>query len=340
MAQPAFIQTIVTSSRIRLARNLAAYPFPQKLSNKLAKEVVYLVEQTLSELDNFQKNDIATLSEEESILLQEQHLISPALIRRKGISAAFISPDKSISVMVNEEDHLRQQCIHKGFDLYKAYESISGIDEGLGSKLGFAYDDKLGYLTACPSNLGTGMRASVMMFLPGLAWSKELEKFIPKLKAGGLTVRGVFGEGTAAEGYNYQVSNERTLGTSEEEILDQMVRMTMTLCDLEIRARERMLQEKEKQLKDLCMRAYGTLTHCVLLSQKELMQEIVKVKLGVALGFFRARNMRDLNDFIANMRPASFRLENSLQDASQEDCDLIRADIVKQVLPELVIKID
>ena len=339
MAQPTFIQTIVTSSRIRLARNLAAYPFPQKLNSKLAQEVVYLVEQTLLELDNFQKNDIATLSEEESILLQEQHLISPALIRRKGISAAFISPDKSISVMVNEEDHLRQQCIHKGFDLYKAYESISGIDEGLGSKLGFAYDNKLGYLTACPSNLGTGMRASVMMFLPGLAWSKELEKFIPKLKAGGLTVRGVFGEGTAAEGYNYQVSNERTLGTSETEILDQMVRMTMTLCDLEIRARERMLQEKEKQLKDVCMRAYGTLTHCVLLSQKELMQEIVKVKLGVALGFFRARNMRDLNDFIANMRPASFRLENSLQDASEEDCDLIRAEIVQKVLPELVMKI-
>ncbi|MBQ7924467.1 MAG: ATP--guanido phosphotransferase [Clostridia bacterium] len=338
MAQPAFIQTIVTSTRIRLARNLAAYPFPQKLNRKLAEEVVYLVEQTLGQLDNFQKNDIATLSEEESILLQEQHLISPALIRRKGISAAFISPDKSISVMVNEEDHLRQQCIHKGFDLYKAYETISGIDEGLGGTLGFAYDKKLGYLTACPSNLGTGMRASVMMFLPGLAWSKELEKFIPQLKAGGLTVRGVFGEGTAAEGYTYQVSNERTLGLSEEEILDQMVRMTMTLCDLELRARERMLEQNELSLKDACMRAYGTLTNCVLLPQKELMTEIVKVKLGVALGFFRARNMRDLNDFIADMRPASFRLENSLQSANETECDLIRAEIVHKVLPELVLK--
>ncbi len=340
MAQPAFIQTIVTSTRIRLARNFAAYPFPQKLHQKLAKEVVYLVEQTLSELDNFQKNDIATLSEEESILLQEQHLISPALIARKGISAAFISPDKSISVMVNEEDHLRQQCIHKGFDLYKAYETISGIDEGLGGKLAFAYDDKLGYLTACPSNLGTGMRASVMMFLPGLAWSKELENFIPQLKAGGLTVRGVFGEGTAAEGYNYQVSNERTLGTSEEEILDQMVRMTMTLCDLEIRARERMLKQREIPLKDACLRAYGTLTNCAQLTQKELMTGIVKVKLGLALGFFRARNMQDFNDFIADMRPASFRLENGLQGASENDCNLIRAEIVHKVLPELVLRVD
>lgn len=340
MAQPTFIQTIVTSSRIRLARNLAAYPFPQKLSGKLAKEVVYLVEEALAKLDNFQKNDIATLSEEESILLQEQHLISPALIRRKGISAAFISPDKTISVMVNEEDHLRQQCIHKGFDLYKAYESISGIDEVLGSELGFAYDEKLGYLTACPSNLGTGMRASVMMFLPGLAWSKELETFIPQLKAGGLTVRGVFGEGTAAEGYNYQVSNERTLGVSEEQILDQMVRMTMKLCDLEIRARERMLKENKIQLQDWCMRAYGMLTHCRLLSQKELMTEIVKIKLGVALGFFHARDIRDLNNFIADMRPASFRLENSLQGVNETECNVVRADIVRQMLPELIETVD
>ncbi len=340
MAQPSFIQTIVTSSRIRLARNLAAYPFPQKLTGKLAKEVVYLVEHALSQLDNFQKNDIATLSEEESILLQEQHLISPALIRRKGISAAFVSPDRTISVMVNEEDHLRQQCIQKGFELYKAYESISGIDEALSGVLGFAYDEKLGYLTACPSNLGTGMRASVMMFLPGLAWSKELETFIPKLKAGGLTVRGVFGEGTAAEGYNYQVSNERTLGASEEEILDQMVRMTMKLCDLEIRARERMLKENKQQLKDVCMRAYGTLTHCVLLPQKEVMEEIVKIKLGVALGFFRARDIRDLNDFMADMRPASFRLENGLQGVTEMECNIVRADIVRQMLYELIEKVD
>lgn len=338
MAQPTLIQTIVTSSRIRLARNLAAYPFPQKLNTKLAQEVVYLVEQTLSKFDNFQKNDISTLSEEESILLQEQHLISPALIRRKGISAAFISPDKSISIMVNEEDHLRQQCIRKGFDLYKAYENISGIDEGLGATLGFAYDKKLGYLTACPSNLGTGMRASVMMFLPGLAWSKELDTLLPRLKAGGLTVRGVFGEGTAAEGYSYQVSNQRTLGIAEEDILEQVSHTTMTLCDLELRARERMLKENKLALKDLCMRAYATLMNCVLLPQKELMTEIVKVKLGVALGFFRARDMQDFNNFIADMRPASFRLENNLQVANETDCDLTRAEIVQKVLPELVSK--
>ena len=340
MAQPRFIETLVTSTRIRLARNFAAYPFPQKLDERLAEEIVYLVGKELQKLDEFEKNDMSTLSKEEATLLQEQHLISPALIRRKGIGAAFISSDKSISVMVNEEDHLREQYILKGFDLYKAYERISGIDEGLSSSLGFAYDEKLGYLTACPSNLGTGMRASVMMFLPCLALNNELENYLPTLKANGLTVRGVFGEGTAAEGYSYQVSNERTLGLSEQDVLDQMIRMTMNLCDLELRARERMLKKKKIPLRDACLRAYGTLTNCAVLELKELTEGMVKVKLGMALGFFEARDIQAFNDFLADMRPASFRLENGLQSASEYECNLMRAEIVHKVLPELVSRVD
>lgn len=337
---PEFIETLVTSTRIRLARNLAAYPFPDKLNQPLAEEILYLVGQNLNQLDDFKKYDIAKMTGEEAKLLQEQHLISPALIRRKGIGAAYLSVDQSISVMVNEEDHLREQYILKGFDLYKAYERISGIDEGLSSSLDFAYDERLGYLTACPSNLGTGMRASVMMFLPGLAWSKELETFLPTLKAGGLTVRGVFGEGTAAEGYSYQVSNERTLGMSEQEILEQMVRMTMTLCDLELRAREKMLRENKIQYRDQCLRAYGALTNCAVLPLKELTAGLTQVKLGMALGFFEARDIRSFNDFVADMRPASFKLENGLQNASEADCDLTRAEIVNKVLPELVFRVD
>ena len=341
MAQtPGFIQTLVTSTRIRLARNLAAYPFPEKLDAALAKQVVHLVEKELGKLDDFQRNDMDKLSKAEATLLQEQHLISPALIRKKGIASAFISPDKSISVMVNEEDHLRQQYLYKGFDLYKAYERISGIDEGLGSALNFAYDEKLGYLTACPSNLGTGMRASVMMFLPGLARSGELKSFLPTLKAGGLTVRGVFGEGTAAEGYSYQVSNERTLGVSERDVLEQMVRMTMTLGDLELRAREKMVKEEKIPLKDGCLRAYGALTNCATLTLKELTEGMVKVRLGMALGFFKARDVQGFNDFLADMRPASFRLENGLQGANEYDCNLTRAEIVNKVLPELVVRTD
>ncbi len=341
MAQtPAFIQTIVTSTRIRLARNLAAYPFPDKLDEKLAGEVVYLVGQALARLDTFEKQDMGKLSKAEATLLQEQHLISPALIRRKGIAAAFISTDRSISVMVNEEDHLREQYICRGFDLYRAYEIIAGVDEGLSAALDFAYEKKLGYLTACPSNLGTGMRASVMMFLPGLERNGELKALLPTFKAGGLAVRGAFGEGTAAEGYSYQVSNQRTLGTSEGEILEEMVRMTMNLCDLELRARESMLKEEKIPLRDKCLRAYGTLSNCAVLTQEELTTGMAEIKLGMALGFFKARNIWDFNDFLADMQPASFRLENSLQGASERECDLMRAEIVNRVLPELVVRVD
>ncbi len=341
MAQtPAFIQSIVTSTRIRLARNLAAYPFPEKLDEKLAQEIIYLVENALKEVDEFEKKDLAKLPREETTLLQEQHLISPALIRKKNVAAAFLSSDRAVSIMVNEEDHLRQQFIYKGFDLYKAYENISGIDEQLGGRLNFAYDQQLGYLTACPTNIGTGMRASVMMFLPGLAKTNGLKSFLPTLKENGLTVRGVFGEGTAAEGYSYQVSNERTLGMSESEILDKMVRMTMTLCDMELNARESLLKTDTIALKDECLRAYGTLCNCAILSLKELTESIVKVKLGMALGFLQLRNIQDFNDFVANMRPASFRLGNGLQGASEYDCDLARAEISQKVLRELVVRAD
>ena len=154
-----------------------------------------------------------------------------------------------------------------------------------------------------------------------------------------MTVRGVFGEGSAAEGYSYQVSNERTLGMSEIEILDQMTRTTMQLCDMELKAREQMLLENEIALKDECLRAYGILMNCAILPLKELTADMVKVKLGIMLGFFKARNIRHFNDFLSDMQPASFRLKNDLQNASEYECDVMRAEIMRKVLPELIVRV-
>lgn len=162
--------------------------------------------------------------------------------------------------MVNEEDHLREQYILRGCRLYKAYDRLRGIDDSLGAVMPFAFDEKLGYLTACPSNLGTGMRASLMMFLPGLTKYKKLKEMLPSLKKNGLTVRGVFGEGTAADGYSYQISNERTLGISETDILSHMSEVALGFAELETRMRARMLEEDERGYKDMCLRAYGALT--------------------------------------------------------------------------------
>ena len=333
---PSFIQTIVTSTRIRLARNFAGYPFPHKLDEKLASEIVYLVEKALGKIDNFQKNTISQLSEEEATLLQEQHLISPALIRNKRRSVAFLSADNSISVMVNEEDHLREQYIHKGFDLYKAYERISGIDEALSSAYNFAYDKKLGYLTACPSNVGTGMRASVMMFLPGLTQNGGLKAVLPTLKENGLTVRGTFGEGSTTEGCIYQISNERTLGVSEKDILDAVIDTTKMLCKQEGKAREEMLKKSGAELKDKCLRSFGTLTNCAILSVEELYSKLLEVRLGIALGFLQAVDSEEFENFFNDMRPTAFRISNGLERASERKCDEARAETTCTVLPELV----
>lgn len=332
---PKFIETIVISTRIRLARNFASYPFPRKMDEAQAEDLVCLVEAGLKNVDKFTRYDISRLSKQEATLLQEQYLISPALLKSKG-GAAFVSSDKSISIMVNEEDHLREQYIYKGFDLYKAYERISGIDDALGANYDFAYDEKLGYLTACPSNLGTGMRASVMMYLPGVSTNGELKKFLPVIQAGGLTVRGAFGEGSTSEGYLYQVSNQRTLGMSEREVLDNMIRTTMTLCDLEIRAREEMAASSGMELRDRCLRAYGTLTNCAILSVQELTEKMHDVRLGTVLGYLETRDKKGFEEFYTDMRPATFRLSNGLEGVSERKCDEVRAETVCNVLPELV----
>lgn len=332
---PDFIQTIVISTRIRLARNFAAYPFPKRMDEAQAEDIVTLVRAGLKRLDSFTEYNIVNLTAEEATQLQERYIISPALMKSKG-GAAFVSADKAISIMVNEEDHLRQQYICNGFELMNAYERISGIDDALASTYDFAFDKKLGFITACPSNLGTGMRASVMMFLPGIASNGELKKILPLIKGAGMTVRGAFGEGTTSEGYLYQVSNERTLGMSETDILKEMVKITMTICDQELIARERMLKEDGDNLEDRCLRSYGILTNCAILSQEEFLSRMIDARLGLALGFLEAIDMKGFNEFANDMRPAVFRLSNGLKGKRERYCDKVRAETVCNVLPELV----
>ena len=182
----------------------------------------------------------------------------------------------------------------------------------------------------------SGMRASVMMFLPGIAGNGELKKMLPTIKAAGMTVRGAFGEGTSSEGYLYQISNERTLGLSEADILNEMVKITMNLCDLEIKAREKMLKEDGDDLKDRCLRSYGILTNCAILSQDEFLTRMTDIRLGIALGFLELLEGVDFDEFLNDMRPAAFRLSNGLKGKRERYCDKVRAETVCNVLPELV----
>lgn len=331
-------ETVIVSTRIRLARNFAAYPFPERMDEEQASDIVHLVEVGLADLDEngtFTRYDIAELDEQELLILQEQYLISPALIQSKR-GAAFVSADKTLSIMVNEEDHLREQYIFKGFDFYKAFERLSAIDDGLAYAYDFAYDKKLGYLTACPSNLGTGMRASVMMFLPGLIRSGQLKKMLPSLRKEGLTVRGAFGEGSTAEGYLYQISNERTLGISEGEILEQMQEVAEKLCEAELTARVEMMKTAGTETRDRCLRAYGTLKYCAQISWKEFMSLIGDIKLGAILGVFQITSQTQFDEFLDYMRPATFRKYNGLQEESEQLLSEVRAEEVNRMIAELV----
>ena len=333
-----FLRETVVSTRIRLARNLAGFPFSSAMKDTHAAEILHLVSCTFKEMsdDRYQYYPISSLSEHEKLSYQEGHLVSPLLLKKEKNRAVILSSDKKIAVMVNEEDHLREQYISKGFNLREAYQKLSALDNRLSGALDFAYDQKLGYLTACPSNLGTGMRASVMVFLPGLTWNGGLKKLLPMLREKRMTLRGAFGEGSHAEGYLYQLSNEQTLGVSELELIERVSEVTMTICDQEVRAREEMLKDSETELRDRCLRAYGTLTNCALLDMEEFRSKIIDVRLGIFLKFFEVSSLDAFDTFLDDMQPATFCINNNLEGENERFYDEVRAEAVGSTLRHLM----
>lgn len=302
----------VVSTRVRLARNIEGYPFPSHLKDeKQAREIIRLVTSGLSRLDGFQDDQfnvyyMHNVSEEQAQILKENHLISPNLIKNKRASAAIINNEESISVMINEEDHVREQCILKGFELQTAYDIMAKIDARMSNNMKFAYDEQLGYLTACPTNLGTGLRASVMVFLPAITINGIMPKVYRSISKLGLTVRGVYGEGSEAEGYMYQISNEVTLGVTEEEILTQVSAVVKKVAELE--ETERLNLKKGSSaldIKDECLRAYGILTNCAKLATSELLKLSAGVKLGACIGYISIDDVSAIDDLVIKMRPAN-----------------------------------
>lgn len=339
------IESTVVSTRIRLARNLADYPFPNRLkSAKQAKEIIRIVSGAASRLRPFKLYYMDEITESVALSLRDDHLISAELAANKKYGAALIDEgdfdempgdgraDK-ISVMINEEDHLREQYIAKGLDLSTAYLKISEIDDELSRSVRFAYDAKLGYLTACPTNLGTGLRASVMLFLPGLTRMNKMGKLIREISRLGHTVRGVYGEGSAAEGYMYQISNEVTLGVSEDYILSEVQKAVLEIVNLEAQARRALVSEDYIGVKDCCRRAYGILTNCEKISFGEFLRLVSDVKLGAALGFVAIGDISTIDDLIASVRPANISLLSD-DDLSAAERDILRAEKCRAALKE------
>lgn len=284
--EPSPQDDIVVSTRIRLARNLSGIPFPSRMTESLREELNNRVKKAICESNApFAKGlkyiDMSDVPENEIYAMVERHVISPEFASSTSKRAIILSEDESISIMIGEEDHIRIQVILGGLQLEKAYNIAEQIDKLLFDKLSFAFDSRLGYLTECPTNLGTGLRASLMLHLPVLESMGEIPQLAESIGKIGFTVRGMYGEGTKSNASLYQVSNQITLGLSENNALDNLKVIASQLAE---REREEWSRFNKIKLEDICYRALGTLKSCRMLSSKEMMNLLSKVKLGISMG--------------------------------------------------------
>lgn len=327
-------ENIAISSRIRLARNVDGLKFYTKLQSDVdAKYITGAVMKTLEKFEVFNFLSLKDLTLNECNALFEQHLISKELIENKDISGIAISEDEKIIVMINEEDHIREQCIEAGFNLYKPFRRLSKIDDEILSALPIAFDENLGFITASPSNLGTGMRASVMLFLPACEILDKTPELFTRAKENGLTIRGIYGEGSKALGYFYQISNQGSLGLDEYEILDKVSDFIYSVCSLEEEMRSLLLQEEGDKYRDICQRAFGVLTNCHCLEEGEMIVLLSQLKLGQALGFIDIKN----NDKFQKLyhEGATANLKEIFEFFEEKEEKIIRARYISNKVKEL-----
>ena len=321
---------IVVSTRIRLARNLNEYPFPNKLNTKSRTALNNIIKDAVESDNKFDLRfvEMKSLARFEAASMAERHIISPEFASDADGRALMISKDEDICIMLNEEDHIRIQIMKSGFALDEAYQVADEIDDLLGNKLEYAFDERIGYLTQCPTNLGTGMRASVMLHLPALTMNGQIHKLINTISKLGLTFRGAFGEGTKATGDMYQLSNQITLGISEEFAIRNLKAITLQLCANERAAREELLKSIDTE--DAIFRAYGALKWARLLSTKELMDNLSLVRLGSVAGKISVP-IETLNELMISMQPASINVM-AAQKLDEKERDTIRATKVRNRL--------
>lgn len=321
----------VLSTRIRFARNLAGYPFGNRLSHEKASEIVEKVGSLLGE-NGFQRIDFSQLSQNEALSLVEKHYASREFAEKKTPHALMLNEPCGYAVMLCEEDHLRMQCILPGLALEDAYSSLCKLDDLIDEHFEIAYDEDLGYLTHCPTNLGTGMRASVMMFLPALTMAGRIGALASQLSKIGLTMRGLYGEGTAAEGSLYQISNQVTLGPTEENTLAKLSDVIRQICENEHKLRELITVEKNPALVDRICRAEGTLRHALMMSSKEFISLYADMRLGICLGIIKNIEIQTLDTLFIDVMPATLMLSTDSAQKSYTSRDLLRATRIKEQL--------
>jgi protein arginine kinase len=327
---------IVLSSRIRLARNINEVPFPTLFSSNEASTVIKAIEEmthsgSFTRLGNFALLKMEELQPLQKRVLMEKHLISPHLVEDATNGACLLLENEEISIMVNEEDHIRIQCLFPGFQLTEALQVANEVDDLVEEQVNYAFDEQFGYLTSCPTNVGTGLRASVMMHLPGLILTQQMNRIIPAINQLGLVVRGIYGEGSEALGNIFQISNQITLGKSEEDIVEDLKSVVRQLISQERSAREALAKTLNIQLEDRVFRSYGVLTNSRVLESKEAARCLSDVRLGIDMGYIKNVSKTILNELMIMTQPGFLQQYAGGQLRANER-DIRRATLIRERL--------
>ena len=324
-------QSIVVTSRVRLARNLSRLPFPgwaKKAERVQTLELIRPAVEALAVMKDSTSIGLQDLSALEKQVLVERHIISREHAAKGVGSAVVMNKKETLAIMINEEDHLRMQSIRPGLQLKNVFKMIDTVDSELEATLDFAYSRELGYLTACPTNVGTGMRASAMLHLPGLVLSEQINRVVQGVNKIGLAVRGLYGEGTEAMGNLFQISNQTTLGQKEEEIIGNLTKVIEKIIEHEENARAVLVEKRANTLLDQIGRAYGTLTFAYSMTSKEALNLLSVMRLGIDLGFFNADCRQPVDALFMETQPAHLQ-KGSQQKLTADERDNLRAEIIR-----------
>lgn len=325
---------IVISSRIRLARNLSSFPFPHWSNKKESKEVLDSIEQAVGKINHLKGVTVFRLADLDSLdkqFLVERHLMSYEHAHKTDSKAVVVDNEEIVSLMINEEDHIRLQVMQSGFNLFEAWNIINRIDDCLAKELPFAFSLDYGYLTACPTNTGTGMRGSVMLHLPALVIIGQIKQVLNAISKLSFTTRGLYGEGTEATGNFFQVSNQVSLGHSETEIIENINGLIRQIIEQENQARETLMAKNKAVVEDKISRSFGILKNAHIISSQETTELLSMVRLGTSLGLIKEIDRSTVNELFIITQPAHLqKLEN--KKLSSQERDVKRAEIIRDKL--------
>lgn len=326
---------LVISSRIRLARNISGFNFPWKADKKERKQLLDIIQQASSQCKSMKEGSIFInmdeLDEIDRQFLVERHLISHELANSKFGSSVIISKNETTSIMANEEDHLRIQVMNSGLQLFETWQAINELDSEMEKSLNYAFDAKIGYLTVCPTNVGTGIRVSVMLHLPALVYTKQINKVLQATVKLGLAVRGLYGEGSEALGNLFQISNQATLGMSEPEIIENLSKVIKQVLTYEKNQRRYLINNNLKDVEDKVYRAFGILSNARIINSKETIGHLSTLRMGIDLGILDSNYRKKVNELMILTQPAHLQkgLDTVLNTLSR---DTERANLIRKTL--------